>query len=73
MLWAAILHHWDDNVDSLYHCNVFWSLFSVSDFSSFKGHIFQGTKYCAARFYKEGNLKVYIFLKESILTCFTNS
>ena len=41
MWWAAILHHWDDDVDLLYHCNVLVSLFSVSCFLSFKEHVFQ--------------------------------
>ena len=36
MWWAAILYHWDDDVDLLYHCNLFISLFSVSAFPSFK-------------------------------------
>ena len=39
---AAILHHLDDDVDLLYHCNMPASLFSVSSLPSFKEHIFQG-------------------------------
>ena len=38
---APILHHQDDVVDLLYHCNIFISLFSVSGLSSFKEQIFQ--------------------------------
>ena len=40
---AAIWHHEDDDVDLLYHCNTFVSLFSVSGFPSFIEHVFQRT------------------------------
>ena len=42
---AAILHHYDDNVDLLYNCNVFVFLFSVSGLSSLKERIFQRTPF----------------------------
>ena len=45
MRWAAILHHYDDNVDLLCYCNVLLSLFSVSGFPSFKEHKFEGTPF----------------------------
>ena len=41
MWWAPILHHQDDDVDRLCHCNVFVSLFSMSGFWSVKEHIFE--------------------------------
>ena len=36
------LHHEDDDVDLLYYCNVFVSLFSVSGLLTFEKHILQG-------------------------------
>ena len=45
-MWcAAILHHYDDDVDLTCHWNVFMSLSSVSGFPNFKEHIFQGTRF----------------------------
>ena len=42
---AMILHHEDDDVDLLYHCNVLISLFTVSGLPIFKEHIFQRTRF----------------------------
>ena len=39
------MHHYDDDVNLIYHCNMFISLFSVSGFSSFKEYVFQGTPF----------------------------
>ena len=45
-MWLAeTFYHLDDDVDLLYHCNMFISLFSVSVFVSFKGHILRGTSF----------------------------
>ena len=40
---APILYHEDDDVDLLYHCNAFVSLFSVPGLPSFKERVFQRT------------------------------
>ena len=40
---AAFLHDSDDDVDLLYHCNLFVSLFSVSGFPNLKEHISRNT------------------------------
>ena len=40
---AAILHECDDDVDLLYHCIFFVSLFSVSGFPNLKEHISRNT------------------------------
>ena len=45
MRWAAISHHWDDDVDLFCHYNVHISLFSVFGFPSFKEHIFERTPF----------------------------
>ena len=36
---AAILHHCDEDVDPLYHCSLFVSLYSVAGLLSFKENI----------------------------------
>ena len=43
---AAILHHYDDDVDLLPHCNVFVSLLNVSEILTFfMKHLFQQTTF----------------------------
>ena len=57
MWWTAVSHNQVDDVDLLYHCYMFISLFSVSGFPSFKEHIFQKLMI------KTLNLKLVIMLE----------